>query len=55
VFTYPGMGLYFINALKNADYPQLLPWSMIVILFVVVFNLLADISYAWLDPRIRLD
>ena len=55
VFTYPGMGLYFINALKNADYPQFLPWSMIVILFVVVFNLLADISYAWLDPRIRLD
>jgi len=55
VFTYPGMGLYFITALKNADYPQLLPWSMIVILFVVAFNLLADVSYAWLDPRIRLD
>ncbi len=30
-------------------------WSMMVIVFVVVFNVLADISYAWLDPRIRVD
>jgi peptide/nickel transport system permease protein len=41
--------------LNNADYPSLLPWMMIVIAFVVVFNLLADLSYAWLDPRIRVD
>jgi peptide/nickel transport system permease protein len=55
VFGYPGMGLYFLDALRNSDYPQLLPWSMIVIGFVVLFNLLADLSYAWLDPRIRVD
>ena len=55
IFGYPGMGLYFLDALHNADYPSLLPWMMIVIAFVVVFNLLADLSYAWLDPRIRVD
>lgn len=55
IFRYPGMGLYFLDALHNADYPQLLSWSMIVIAFVVVFNILADVSYAFLDPRIRLD
>ena len=55
IFGYPGMGLYFLENFHNADYPALLPWMMIVIAFVVVFNLLADLSYAWLDPRIRVD
>jgi peptide/nickel transport system permease protein len=55
IFGYQGMGLYFIQNYSNADYPALLPWIMIVIGFVVVFNLLADLSYAWLDPRIRVD
>jgi peptide/nickel transport system permease protein len=55
IFNYPGMGKYFVDNYNNADYPALLPWIMIVIIFVVVFNVLADISYAWLDPRIRLD
>ena len=55
IFGYQGMGLYFVQNYSNADYPALLPWIMIVIIFVVVFNVLADLSYAWLDPRIRLD
>jgi peptide/nickel transport system permease protein len=55
IFGYPGMGLYFLEALHNADYPALLPWMMVVIASVVLFNLLADLSYAWLDPRIRVD
>jgi peptide/nickel transport system permease protein len=55
IFGYQGMGLYFIQNYSNADYPALLPWIMIVIGFVVLFNLLADLSYAWLDPRIRVD
>jgi peptide/nickel transport system permease protein len=55
IFGYQGMGLYFLENYHNADYPALLPWIMIVIIFVVVFNVLADVSYAWLDPRIRLD
>ena len=55
IFGYPGMCLFFLQALQTADYPSLLPWMMIGIAFVVSFNLLADLSYAWLDPRIRVD
>jgi peptide/nickel transport system permease protein len=55
IFGYPGMGKFFLDALRNADYPSLMAWSMVVIAFVVIFNVLADISYAWLDPRIRVD
>jgi len=32
-----------------------MPWMVIIVTSVLVFNLIADISYAWLDPRIRLD
>jgi peptide/nickel transport system permease protein len=53
VFQWPGMGKFFINAFTNGDYPQVLPWVMITVTFVIVFNLLADIAYAFLDPRIR--
>jgi len=53
IFEWPGMGKYFIDALGNGDYPQILPWMMIVVGSVVIFNLLVDIAYAVLDPRIR--
>ena len=55
LFQYPGMGVYFLNAWSNGDYPLILPWVMITVMFVIICNLLADISYAVLDPRIRLD
>jgi peptide/nickel transport system permease protein len=54
IFQYPGMGSYFINAFGNGDYTAILPWLMVVVASVILFNLLADLSYAWLDPRIRL-
>jgi peptide/nickel transport system permease protein len=53
VFSWPGMGKFFITAFGNGDYPQVLPWVMITVTFVILFNLLADIAYAFLDPRIR--
>jgi peptide/nickel transport system permease protein len=55
IFNYPGMGVYFINAINDADTPKLLPFMVIVVLAVLVFNLIADVMYAVLDPRIRLD
>jgi peptide/nickel transport system permease protein len=55
IFEYPGMGLYLINALGNGDFPQLMPWLVIIVMSTIIFNLFADITYAWLDPRIRLD
>jgi peptide/nickel transport system permease protein len=53
VFQWPGMGKFFIDAFSNGDYPQVLPWVMITVSFVILFNLIADIAYAFLDPRIR--
>jgi peptide/nickel transport system permease protein len=53
VFQWPGMGKFFIDAFRNGDYPQVLPWVMVTVTFVILFNLLADIAYAFLDPRIR--
>lgn len=53
VFQWPGMGKFFITAFTNGDYPQVLPWVMITVAFVILFNLVADIAYAFLDPRIR--
>ena len=55
IFEYPGMGKFFLTAYSNGDFPELMPWMVIVVLAVILFNLLADLSYAFLDPRIRLD
>ena len=54
IFSIPGMGLLFINALQNGDTQVLLPWLMVTAVFVILFNLLADVLYGVLDPRIRL-
>ncbi|MGI9053770.1 MAG: ABC transporter permease [Ilumatobacteraceae bacterium] len=54
IFQYPGMGQFFLTAYGNGDFPELMPWMVIVVLAVIVFNLVADLSYAVLDPRIRL-
>jgi peptide/nickel transport system permease protein len=53
IFEYPGMGRYFVDALFRGDYQQILPWMMIAVFFVIIFNLVADVMYAVLDPRIR--
>lgn len=53
VFNYPGMGLLFWQAAQNYDYPVLLGVTAVVALATVLGNLIADIGYALLDPRIR--
>jgi peptide/nickel transport system permease protein len=55
IFNYPGMGVYFIKAAGDGDFPRLLPFLVIITISVIVFNLIADVAYAYLDPRIRLD
>ena len=55
IFSYPGLGDYFLTAYENGDFPELMPWMVIVVIATITFNLLADLSYATLDPRIRLD
>jgi peptide/nickel transport system permease protein len=54
VFSWPGMGLLFVNALGTRDYPVLMAILMVGALFVVLGNLLADVLAALIDPRIKL-
>jgi peptide/nickel transport system permease protein len=53
IFAWPGMGRLFIDHVSRADAPVVMGILMIIAVAVVVFQLLVDITYAWLDPRIR--
>jgi peptide/nickel transport system permease protein len=53
IFQWPGMGALFVRAMGDGDYAIALPWVMLTMAFVILFNLVADIVYAVLDPRIR--
>jgi peptide/nickel transport system permease protein len=53
VFNYPGMGLAFYQAALNVDYETLLGFTVLATLAMIIGNLLADIGYAVLDPRVR--
>jgi peptide/nickel transport system permease protein len=55
IFSWPGMGFMFINALNNLDAPLLVSFVLMIAVAVVLFQLLTDILYAALDPRIRYD
>ena len=55
IFENKGMGDFFLTAYENGDFPQLMPWMVFVVVGVILANLLADVLYAVLDPRIRLD
>jgi ABC-type dipeptide/oligopeptide/nickel transport system permease component len=55
VFSLDGMGLYFINALGGADPYPVMAWLMVTATMVIFFNLIADILYGVLDPRVRYD
>lgn len=53
IFALPGLGNYFINACLNRDEPLIIGIVAFIAVTVLVFNLLVDISYALIDPRIR--
>jgi peptide/nickel transport system permease protein len=54
IFSIPGMGRLFLQSLQTGDAYALMAWFVVTAFFVVLFNLLADLLYAALDPRIRL-
>jgi peptide/nickel transport system permease protein len=53
VFGWPGMGRLLLQASENRDHPVLLGLVLVVAFSVVLANLLTDLVYAWIDPRIR--
>ncbi len=55
IFAWPGMGRLFLNALDNSDIALLMGYLVMIAVLVVFSNLLADIAYAWLDPRVKYD
>ncbi|NLN83222.1 MAG: ABC transporter permease [Firmicutes bacterium] len=55
VFMWPGMGTLVYQAISNRDYPLVMAGTMLLALSMLIANLLADIAYAFADPRIRYD
>jgi ABC-type dipeptide/oligopeptide/nickel transport system permease component len=55
IFGIPGMGRYFVTSISNRDYPVIMGTILLYAMFLVVSNLVVDIVYAYLDPRIRYD
>jgi peptide/nickel transport system permease protein len=55
VFSLDGMGLYFVNGLFSNDPYPVMAFLMVTAVMIIIFNLIADIAYGLLDPRVRYD
>jgi oligopeptide transport system permease protein len=55
IFAIPGVGTHFVDSALHRDHPLILATVLLYASLLVVFNLAADIGYAWLDPRIRYE
>lgn len=55
IFGLPGIGRYFVEGALNRDYTLVMGTVVVVAIFVLLFNLVVDILYALIDPRIRYD
>ena len=55
LFAIPGMGRFFITAVTNRDYPLIMGATLLYAALLVIANLVVDLAYAWLDPRVRIE
>jgi len=53
IFAIPGCGKYFVTSVTNRDYPVVLGIMLLYALLIIVANLIVDLTYSWIDPRIR--
>ena len=53
IFVLPGMGRYLLDAINHRDYPIVSGINIVLATFVVVINLIVDLAYGWMDPRIH--
>ncbi len=53
IFVLPGMGRYLLEAVQSRDYPAIQALNLIFATLIVVTNLVVDLLYGWLDPRVR--
>jgi peptide/nickel transport system permease protein len=54
VFAFSGIGAFLYEAISNRDYPVLMGFILIIALFYVLVNLIVDVSYSLIDPRVRV-
>jgi len=55
IFGIPGIGRYFVEGALNRDYTLVMGTVIVIAIFVLVFNLLVDLVYALIDPRVRYE
>jgi oligopeptide transport system permease protein len=55
IFAIPGMGNYFVAGVAGRDYPVIMGMTLLYAVILVLANLLVDIAYSWVDPRIRFE
>lgn len=55
IFNWPGLGQWSVNAIRGLDVAAVLGFTMLAAIVYVLVNLVVDVAYAYLDPRIRLD
>ena len=55
VFAWPGLGHLMLSSILTRDIPVLLGLFVLVSIAVIAANLLTDVAYAWLDPRVRYE
>jgi len=53
IFSWPGMGRLFFRSAERVDFPVIMAIVMLSAMLIILFNLIADIAYAFLDPRVR--
>jgi peptide/nickel transport system permease protein len=55
VFAWPGMGKLIIDSINVLDRPVIVAYLMIIVLLFITINLIVDLTYSMLDPRVRLE
>ena len=55
IFQWPGIGMMFINAVAVRDSPVIMGYVLLTTVFVLLINLVTDVAYSWVDPRIRYE
>ena len=54
VFSWPGLGMLFVDGIEARDYPLIMGITLFMAMSILVINLVTDLVYAWIDPRITL-
>lgn len=54
VFSWPGMGMLFLDGIESRDYPLIMGIALFMTIAILLLNMLTDVVYSWIDPRITL-